>query len=736
MSKIASLTLKIGGMHCASCVSNIEKGLTKLPGVVDCSVNLALASALVNYQEGRTNAEAVITHIEKLGYRAETGRPDILTSNKKNLALAGRHALTSFLITLPLVVLAMLPMLTGKPVFSARSDGILQLLLAAAVLFGAGRIIVGDALKQSIRFKANMNSLIAMGSLTAFFWSGYALVVNRSSEGTEPYYFESVGMIITLILLGRYLEARARGRAGEAIKSLLQLRSDKTTAVINGVNVEIDAASVKPEMHLLVRPGERVPADGEIVEGAAVVDESMLTGESLPVEKGPGHLVIGGSLNGNIPFEMKVSNAPEKSFLATVIRMVSEAQSKKAPVQNIADRVAAVFVPIVIGLAMLTFVGWYIFDPTSPMLIKSVISILIIACPCALGLATPTAILAGTGRAAREGIIIRGGDILEKITEIDTVIFDKTGTLTHGELAVVHVETFGQYSERNMIRMIGSAENKSEHPVAKAITRYMKTQQITPGNVKNIQARPGFGLQAEFDGHPLLIGNRALMESESVSFGQARKAGELEMAKGHTVIFASVDQQVVGLITLADKLRAEAAGVIAELKKQSMTVTMISGDNRKTAAGVARSIGLEKFEAEIRPEQKKFIVESFSKSGFKIAMVGDGINDAPALAMADVGIAVGSGTDVAMESADVVLVRADLNNLLKMFSIARFSLRIIKQNLFWAFFYNIVAIPLAAGLFYPVFGWTLSPIVAAAAMSFSSLFVVFNSLRLNRLTIE
>lgn len=708
----------------------------KLAGVDDCSVNLAMASATVNYQVGSTTPESIITHIKKLGYSAETGSPDILTSNKKDLALAGRNAFTSFLITAPLVVLAMLPMITGQLIFSTVTDGVLQLFFAAFVLFAAGKTIVGDAWKQTLRFKANMNSLIAMGSMTAFFWSAYALVVNVRNEGSEPYYFESVGMIISLILLGRYFEARSKGKAGEAIKSLLQLRPNNTTAVINGVEIEIDANSVRPEMHLLVRPGERVPADGEIVEGAPVVDESLLTGESVPVEKGVGHFVIGGSLNGNVPFEMKVSNAPDKSFLASVIRMVSDAQSKKAPVQNLADRVAAVFVPIVIGLAFLTFVGWYIFDPTSPMLIKSVISVLIIACPCALGLATPTAILAGTGRAAREGIIIRGGDILEKITKIDTVIFDKTGTLTHGELAVVHVETFGQYSERNMIRMIGSAENKSEHPVAKAITRYMKMQQITPGVVKNIKARPGFGLLAEFDGRPLLIGNRALMESESVSFGQARKAGELEMAKGHTVIFASVDQQVVGLITLADKLRAESAGVIAELKKQSMTVTMISGDNRKTAAGVARSIGLEKFEAEIRPEQKKFIVESFSKSGFHVAMVGDGINDAPALAMADVGIAIGSGTDVAMESADVVLVRADLNNLLKMFSVARFSLKIIKQNLFWAFFYNIVALPLAAGLFYPIFGWSLSPIIAAAAMSFSSVFVVSNSLRLNRFTLD
>lgn len=736
MAKTAELTLKIEGMHCASCVNSIERGVSHLSGVTACKVNLAMNSATVTYDAGRTDARGIIDRIKELGYVAAVGTADIFASNLKDEITARRRFLLSLLFVLPLIVVAMWPMLAGDYLISVWSDALAQAVLAGVILFYAGWSILHDAFKQARYLRANMNTLIAMGTLTAYGWSLYVLVTTIVSARVEPFYFDSAGMIITLILLGRYLEAHSKGKAGEAIRALLNLRPNNTVAIIDNVEVEIDVGSVRPGMTLLVKPGERIPADGDIVEGSPVIDESMLTGESLPVEKGAGGKVIGGSLNSNIAFKFKVTAAGEESFLATIIRLVSEAQSKKAPVQKLADKVAGVFVPIVIGLALITLALWLLLDRSNPMLIKSVISVLIIACPCALGLATPTAVLAGTGRAAREGVIVRGGDILEGLTKVDTIIFDKTGTLTHGELEVAEVKTFGQLSQRDLIRMVASAESQSEHPLAKAIVQHMKMHQIEPMAVKSVAAKPGFGLEAQFDGRQLLVGNRSLMETEGVAFRETLTPAEQEMGKGRTVIFAALDKQVVGLVSVADKVRSDAKEVVAKLKPKMARTAMVSGDNRRTAEGVARSVGVDSFEAEIRPEQKKNIVETYRKSGFNVAMVGDGINDAPALAEANVGVAIGTGADIAVETSDVVLVRPELSTLVSMFEVARSTMRIIKQNLFWAFFYNIAAIPLAAGLFYPLFGWTLSPTIAAAAMAFSSLFVVTNSLRLNRLELR
>ena len=735
MPKLQELPLKIEGMHCASCVNSIEKGVGKLEGVNECRVNLAMHSAVVTFDEGRQDAKAIINKIHELGFDASISTPDVLTENTKEIDVALHRFIISLILTVPLMIVAMWSMIFGEPLATEGWDGIVQAVMAAVVLFYAGRSILGDAFVQTRHFRANMNSLIGMGSLTAFGWSVYALI-QIFRGGHEPLYFDSAGMIITLILLGRFLEARSRGRAGEAIKALLNLRPSTTTAIIDNTEVQIEGSAVGPGMVLLVKPGERIAADGNIIEGQPVVDESMLTGESMPVEKRTGDEVIGGSLNGNSPFKMNVTASGETSFLASVVRMVADAQSRKAPVQALADRVASVFVPIVIGFAVITLVMWYILAPDSPLLIKSVVSVLIIACPCALGLATPTAVLAGTGRAAREGIIIRGGDILEKVAGINTVVFDKTGTLTYGELEVSSVKTFGQLSEQQLVRLVGSIESQSEHPVAQAIVRYMKSQQVEPTGVRNVNSEPGFGMIGECDNRKLVVGSRSLMETEEVSFGPALMQGEQEMDKGRTVVFVAMDGQVVGLMSLADRLRGDARDLIANLKKRMEKVTMISGDNRKTAEGAARVLGLDAFEAEIKPAQKKMIVESLRKAGFHVAMIGDGINDAPALAAASVGIAIGSGTDVALETADVVLVRSNLLDVQKMFDVAYQSMKTIKQNLFWALFYNVIAIPVAAGVLYPISGITLSPVFAALAMSFSSVFVVSNSLRLNKLELR
>jgi len=726
------LTLKIEGMHCASCVRSIEQSVKTLDGVEESRVNLVTRSAVVTFKKGKVDPDGIIEKISKLGYRATIGTPDILTANDNEVTASRKNFYTSLGLALPLMVVAMWPMFSGDLIFSFRVDGIIQAALAGLVLLVAGREIITDAFRQTVHGRANMNSLIAMGTLTAFGWSLY-LLVTVPPGSVEPLYFDSAGMIVTLILLGRFLESRARGKAGEAIQALLNLRPSRTVALINDVETEIEAALVRPGMLLLIKPGQRVAADGEIVEGNPVIDESMLTGESVPVDKKVGDEVIGGSLNANTPFKMKVTAAGEESYLARIIRLVTEAQEKRAPVQKLADQVASVFVPIVIALAVITFLAWYFLAPDSPMLIKSVISVLIIACPCALGLATPTAILAGTGRAAREGIIIRGGDILENLSKVDTVVFDKTGTLTFGELEVTEVVSFGQLTEKELLRLAAAIESRSDHPLARAIARSITTAPVKRMRVDEVQARPGFGMTGICDGRKVTIGNKALMDAEEIIVGQALPEAEKEMEQGRTVIFVAVDGRVAGIIALADRLRGDAREIIEKLQKTNRQVTMLSGDNRKTAEGVARSLGLDNYEAEIKPDQKKVIVESYRKAGYNVAMVGDGINDAPALAVANVGVAIGSGTDVAIEAADVILVGSDLMDIQKMFNIAQYSMKIIKQNLFWAFIYNIVAIPVAAGLFYPLFGLTLTPMIAALAMSFSSVFVVSNSLRLNRL---
>ncbi|MDF1545133.1 MAG: heavy metal translocating P-type ATPase [bacterium] len=732
MNKTEQLSLKIEGIHCASCVATIEKGMSKVDGVDECRVNLTLGSATVNFDRARIDQNQIIDQISELGFGAKPGIADIGEQNLAEVNKARKSMKTALAVALPLMAVSMLSMFSPKPILSYAVSGGIQLALASIALLVAGPSILKDAYRQTLRFTANMNSLIAIGTLTAFGWSLYSYIDAFRSGPTDQLYFESVGMIIALILIGRFLESRSKMNAGEAIRALNKLRPDKTLAVINGVEIEIDAAVVKPGMMLIVRPGEKVPADGIVTEGNPVIDESLLTGESFPQEKRVGSEVVGGSLNGNFAFRLNVTKTGEASFLNSVIRMVSDAQSRKAPIQRVADRVAGVFVPIVLGIAVLTLAIWYWLAPDSPMLIKSVVSVLIIACPCALGLATPTAVLAGTGRAAREGIIIRGGDVLEDLNKIDTVVFDKTGTLTRGRLDVVGIRTFGKLSERNLIRIVGSTERQSEHPVGQAIASYMDLQQIESRTVRDVEALPGFGVKAECDGSQVLIGSRALMEENEVDLEAALDESVQEMSKGRTVVFAALDGLLIGSVSLSDVLRSEAPEIIGQLKAADKKVLMISGDNRQTAQGIATLAGVDSFEAEIKPEQKKFIVESYRKSGFNVAMVGDGINDAPALAMANVGVAVGSGAEVAREAAGVVLVRPDLNGVIKMFEISALTLKIIRQNLFWAFFYNFAAIPLAAGLFYPLFGWSLSPVVAAGAMALSSFFVVTNSLRLNR----
>ena len=725
-------------MHCASCVSTIEKGLAQLDGVQSAQVNLATTSAAVQFDSSRVSQQQIIAAVSELGYAASVGQADVLTANADERASARTRFILSLLFSGPLMIVAMWPMLLGhhgEAIVSPSWDALFQAVMAAGALFYAGRSILADAFRQTRYLRANMNSLIAMGTLTAFFWSLFALRRIWSGQ-EEPLYFESAGMIVTLILLGRFLEANAKGRAGEAIRALMRLRPAKALALFNNVEFEIDAATVRAGMTLKIRTGERIAADGVVVDGSPVIDESMLTGESMPVEKNSGVTVIGGSLNGNTPFTMRVTAAGETSYLANVIRMVSEAQGNKAPVQQLADRVAGVFVPAVLAVALITLIGWQVLAPGNPMMIKSVIAVLIIACPCALGLATPTAVLAGTGRAARAGILIRGGDILEKLSRINAVIFDKTGTLTYGKMTVAELALSQSVPREQTLGILLSLESQSDHPIARAIVAHLKQESIAPLTLTKIESRPGFGMTAEYDSAPVVLGNRALMNSLAVDVSPLASQAEREMKNGRAVVLLAISKKAVAVISLADRPRDDAQAVVAELKSSMTQVVLLTGDNRVTAEEIGRQVGIDEINAEVRPEGKREVVESYRKRNLAVAMVGDGINDAPALAAADVGIAVSGGTDVAFEAADVVLLRPDLRLLTETFTLARTSLRVIKQNLFWAFFYNVLMIPLAAGVFYPVTGWTLSPMLAAAAMACSSLFVVLNSLRLGRLRLE
>ena len=732
MSKETTATIKVDGMHCASCVGSVERGVSALNGVARTSVNLATGTAAVTFDSTVVSGERIMEKIREIGYGARPGRPDLLAASAEETKTAARRMWLGMSLALPLMVIAMWPMLGGghQHIFSPTIDALVQAMLAAVILIIAGREIFADAALQTRHLRANMNSLIAMGTLAAFGWSVYAMAA--LSGGHAELYFDSAGMIVALILVGRYLEARSKGRAGEAISALIKLQPSKATALINGVEIEIDSVALRPGMQMLVRPGERIPADGKIVDGEPAVDESMLTGESLPVDKKVGQQVLGGSINGNSAFRAEVTAVGEASFLAHVIRLVTDAQSRKAPVQKLADRVASVFVPGVIAIAGLTLVAWLWLAPGNPMAIKSVVAVLIIACPCALGLATPTAVLAGTGRAAKEGIVVRGGDVLEKLAGVTAVLFDKTGTLTQGRPEVISITPNSGSFEDDLIQIAGSAESQSEHPIALAITAEMKRLGLQSIEINSVIARPGLGLTARFSGGALTIGSESYLQSKGVDLSILASEIAIEKSSGRTIVAVAVEDRLIGVIAVADAIRPESRSVISRLSQQSFKVVMVTGDNAGTAGQISKSLGIEKVESDVRPAEKQQIVNKYRADGHIVAMVGDGINDAPALAAADVGIAMGSGTDVAIESADAVLIAPNLDRLVTLFALSKQTLRVIRQNLFWAFAYNVVAIPIAAGALYPAFGITLSPMIAALAMSLSSLFVVTNALRLNR----
>ena len=735
----------VGGMTCASCVARVEKALSDVPGVISANVNLASEKATVEYTGDVGVADlrqAVKDAGYELGPEAET-LEDVSTAAQREIRAVRNRFVFAAVLALSIMALGFGPSFVGK--------AYLLWGLATLVQFWAGWRFYRGAWGALRHRTADMNTLVAVGTSAAYLYSMVAVLFPDlfATVGMKPgLYFDTSAMIIALILLGRFLESRARGQTSEAIKKLIGLNPKTALVIREGEEREIPVEDVQVGDLIVVHPGERVPVDGVVRRGYSSVDESMITGESIPVEKKVGDEVIGASINKTGSFESEATRVGKDTTLARIVRLVEEAQGSKAPIQRLADIIASYFVPVVIGIAIITFIIWYFAGPAPALTfaILNFVAVLIIACPCALGLATPTAIMVGTGKGAEHGILIRSGEALERAHQINTVLLDKTGTLTRGEPAVTNIIAAPSSSQEEVLRLAASAERVSEHPLAEAMVKAASEKKLEVSPASDFRAMPGHGVEALVEGKKLLLGNLKLMKERGFSLnGLEEKANQL-FEEGKTVMFLGLEGQVVGIIALADTLKPNAGEAVQALHKMGIETVMITGDNRRTAEAIAREVGIDRVLAEVLPEHKAEEVRKLQE-GKVVAMVGDGINDAPALAQADVGIAIGTGTDVAMETGEITLIRGDLTGIVTAISLSKGTMRTIKQNLFWAFAYNTALIPVAAGVLYLVFGHTgvppglrfilgnygfLNPILAAAAMAASSVTVVSNSLRLRR----
>jgi Cu+-exporting ATPase len=738
----------VSGMTCASCVARVDSALSAVPGVVSVSVNLASEKATVEYTEDMQVADlqkAARDAGYELAPEAET-LEDVATASQRELRAVRNRFIVAIVLGLLIMTLGFIPAVMMQPYMPY-----VLWALATLVQFWAGLRFYRGMWGALRHRTADMNTLIAVGTSAAYFYSVVAVLFPGlfTAAGVEPHlYFDTSALIIALILLGRYLETRARGQTSEAIKRLIGLNPKTAVVIRDDEEKEISVEEVQLGDIIIVRPGERIPVDGVIRQGYSSVDESMITGESIPVDKKVGDEVIGATINKTGSFQFEATRVGKDTTLARIIRLVDEAQGSKAPIQRLADVIASYFVPAVIGIAVVTFVIWYFVGPQPALTLAllNFVAVLIIACPCALGLATPTAIMVGTGKGAENGILFRSGESLERVHQIKTVLLDKTGTLTRGEPSVTDVLTAASSSEEEILRLAASAERVSEHPLAQAIVKAASERKLKTAPASDFVALPGLGIEASVGGKKIMLGNLRLMKDRSILLnGMGEKADKL-FNEGKTVMFLSMAGKAIGIIALADTLKPNAREAVQAIQRMGIETVMITGDNRRTAEAIAREAGIERVLAEVLPEHKAEEVKKL-QNGRVVAMVGDGINDAPALAQADVGIAIGTGTDVAMETAEVTLMRGDLMGIVTAISLSKSTIRIIRQNLFWAFAYNVALIPVAAGVLYLVFSHTgvpvglrfifgdygfLNPIMAAAAMAASSITVVSNSLRLRR----
>lgn len=738
----------INGMTCTACAATIERQLSKMDGVSSVAVNFATEQMHISYNEQTLQVPAIMTAIEKVGYEAvdlsqsQEVTPSI--SNKKDHAdLMFKRLMLSLLFTLPLFYLSMGPMVNlPLPSLLSGHQNLLfmaftQLLLTIPVMMiGAQFYQVG--FKTLIKGAPNMDALIAVGTGAAFVYGIF--VIYRLSYGFayddmavvnqygHDLYFESVAVIITLITMGKYLEARAKKRTSAAIQELMALTPDEAIVLIDGKEIIMPTSDVKVGYLLLVKPGGKVPVDGEVIGGQSTVDESMLTGESLPIDKSIGDRVIGGTINQTGLLQFKASKVGADTTLAKIIEMVENAQSTKAPIAKLADQISAYFVPTVLGLSLLSFILWTLLGYDFEFAFRIAVSILVISCPCALGLATPTAIMVGTGKGAKQGTLIKSGEALERMHKTSTVVFDKTGTLTNGQVVVTDVISYNNKEE--MLLLAGSVEQASEHPLSKAVTHYVTNSGTTLSDVSQFKAILGHGVIGQVNKKDVLIGNEGLMHQHKIATHQVVTTINDFASKGKTAILVAYDQKLQGLIALADTVKEDALQAVSELQAMGIKVVMLTGDHEGTAQAIGQQVGVNKIYSQVLPNEKADIVASLQKDGASVMMVGDGINDAVALVTADVGLAIGNGTDVAIESADVVLMKDTLMDVVTAIQLSKATIRNIRQNLFWAFIYNVIGIPIAAGLLYPSLGLLLNPMIAAAAMSFSSVSVVSNALRL------
>ncbi|HLG14466.1 MAG TPA: heavy metal translocating P-type ATPase [Blastocatellia bacterium] len=730
----------------------LEARLESLAGVVSASFNLGTMHVRVEYVPGGATADQIKREIEALGYRAieVAGQGDAAEDGERAAREAEYRSLlrkfnVAAVLSLPILVIAM----SHGRVEALNFAGVnwLQLALTTPVVFYSGWQFYRGAWLAFRHRTADMNTLIAVGTGTAYLYSVAATIapgVFGTTQGHEgmsgmsegaPVYFEAASVIIALILLGRLLESRAKGRTSEAIRKLIGLQAKTARVVREGGERDVPVEEVIPGDLIVVRPGEKVPVDGVIVDGSSAVDEAMLTGESIPADKTAGDEVFGATINRTGSFTFKATKVGKDSVLQQIVKMVQDAQGSKAPIARLADVISGVFTPIVICIAIAAFVVWFVLAPVDTrftMALMSFVSVLIIACPCALGLATPTAIMVGTGKGAENGVLIKGGDSLETAHKLQTIVLDKTGTITSGEPRLTDVVAADWIEERELLRLVAAAERKSEHSIGEAIVRGAAERQIAAGETAHFNALAGHGVEATVDGHRLLIGNEKLMTDRQVALDGFDARAALMSSAGKTPMYAAIDGKIAGLLAVADQVRPESKKAVDALQRMGIEVVMITGDNRRSAEAVAKQIGITSVLAEVLPEGKADEIKRLQGEGRLVGMVGDGINDAPALAQADVGIAIGTGTDVAIEASDVTLIKGDLSGVVNALALSRVTMRTIKQNLFWAFIYNIIGIPIAAGVLYPLTGWLLSPIIASAAMSFSSVSVVTNSLRLRR----
>ncbi|SDB87235.1 heavy metal translocating P-type ATPase [Shouchella lonarensis] len=728
-----TVTFAIEGMTCSACATRIEKRLKKVPGVATANVNFSVAQATVSYEGSQVSVDAFIDAVEQLGYKAVLSQDRTLRQQDRDEESAEQFSMFLFsaILTLPLLWTMVTHFTWTRTLYipDMFMNPWVQLALATPVQFFVGAQFYRGAYKALRHKGANMDVLIALGTTVAYVYSiflGWEWY-QAGQIGMPALYFEAAAVIITLIVLGKWFEARAKGRTGKAIEALLNLQPKTARVHRNGQELEVPIEEVVVGDEVVIRPGEKIPVDGEVIAGYSAVDESMITGESLPIQKETGDALIGATVNKNGQLTMKATKIGEETALAQIVKVVEEAQGSKANIQRIADRVSGVFVPVVVALACITFLVWYMLIEPGDVRSALVpfITMLVIACPCALGLATPTSIMAGSGRAAEFGVLFKGGEFLEQTRLVDTVVLDKTGTVTKGEPSVTDVIPLRSFEVPALLQLVASAEQASEHPLAQAIVAKAQEEEMSLQPVTGFQAIPGYGIEAHVNGQMVYVGTRKLMEQHGMDVEIfAAKMSSLE-EQGKTAMLIGVDGELAGIIAVADTVKETSAAAVAAMQACGLHVVMLTGDNERTAQAIAAEVGITEVIAEVLPAQKSDEIVKLQQAGKKVAMVGDGINDAPALAQADVGMAMGTGTDIAIEAADITFMRGDLLSVLDAFSMSEKTMRNIKQNLFFAFFYNTLALPIAAlGL--------LAPWMAGAAMAFSSVSVVLNALRLQR----